>query len=107
MDFSVTVDHIGKIKEGEKIDKYCDLAREVKKNKMCVHESYGDSTCSWCTFPKAWTKDWNEIESPRKNRDHPDQSIVKISDCTQKSPGDQRRLAVSQIPVKDHQLTLV
>ena len=34
-------------------------------------------------------------------------SIVKISENTEKGPGDLRRLAVTQTHVKDHQLTLV
>ena len=43
----------------------------------------------------------------KKSRDHPDYSIVKIGQNTETSPGDLRRLAVTQIPVKDHQLTIV
>ena len=39
--------------------------------------------------------------------DHPNDSIVKIGQNTEKSPGDLRRLAVTQTPVKDHQLMLV
>ena len=34
MDFAVPVDHIIKLKESEKKDKYLDLARELKKNKL-------------------------------------------------------------------------
>ena len=30
MDFTIPVDHIGKMKESEKIDKYLDLAGELK-----------------------------------------------------------------------------
>ena len=41
------------------------------------------------------------------SRDHPDYSIVDNSQNTEKSPGDLRRLAVTQTPVKDHQLTLM
>ena len=36
-----------------------------------------------------------------------DFSTVKISQNTEKSPADPRRLAVTQPPVNDHQLTLV
>ena len=39
--------------------------------------------------------------------DHPDFSVIKIGQNTEKSPGDLRRLAVTQTPVKIHQLTLV
>ena len=38
---------------------------------------------------------------------HPNNCIIEISQNTEKSPGDLRRLAVTQTPVKNHQLTLV
>ena len=38
--------------------------------------------------------------------DHPNYSIVEISKNTEKRPEDLRRLAVTQTPVKSHQLTL-
>ena len=41
-----------------------------------------------------------------KTRDHPEQNIVEISKNTEKSPGDLRRPAITQTPVKDHQLKL-
>ena len=34
-------------------------------------------------------------------------AFIKIGQNTEKSPGDLRRLAVTQTPVKDHQLTLI
>ena len=39
--------------------------------------------------------------------DHLDYNIVKIGQNTKKGPGDLRRLAVTQTPVRNHQLTLV
>ena len=39
--------------------------------------------------------------------DHPDYSITEIGQNTEKSPGDLRRLAVTQGPVGRHQLRLV
>ena len=39
--------------------------------------------------------------------DHPNYSITENCQNTEKSPGDLRRLAVSQTPVKDHQKTLL
>ena len=39
--------------------------------------------------------------------DHPNYSIVEISQNTKKSPGDMRRLAVTQTPGKEHQLTQI
>ena len=39
--------------------------------------------------------------------DHPDYSIIKIDQKTEKSPGELGRLAVTQTQGKNHQLTLV
>ena len=39
--------------------------------------------------------------------DYPNYSIVKVEQNTEKSPGDLRRLAVTQTPVKDYWLTLM
>ena len=47
------------------------------------------------------------IGSRRTNRGHPTYIILKISQNTEKSLGDLMRLAVIQVPVKDHQLALV
>ena len=38
---------------------------------------------------------------------HLNYSIIEKGQNTEKSPGDLKRLAVAQIPVKDHQLTLM
>ena len=42
MDFDVPANHRVKIKENEKIDKYLDLARELKK-KIATHERDSDN----------------------------------------------------------------
>ena len=47
VNFAVLVDHRVKIKENEKIDKYLELARELKKT--MEHEGDGDINCNWCT----------------------------------------------------------
>ena len=39
--------------------------------------------------------------------DHPNNSIIENYQNTEKSPGDLRRLAVTQSPVKYHQLMLM
>ena len=39
--------------------------------------------------------------------DHPNYYIIENSQNTEKSPGDLRRLVVTQTPVKNHQLTLM
>ena len=47
------------------------------------------------------------LENKRTNGDHPNYNIIKLATNTDKSPGDLRRLAVIQTPVRNHQLTLV
>ena len=39
--------------------------------------------------------------------DHPNYSIVEYGQNTEKSPGDLRRLTVTQTPVKDYRLRLM
>ena len=39
--------------------------------------------------------------------DHPNDSIIENGQNTEKIPGDLMRLAVTQTPVKDHQLTFM
>ena len=47
------------------------------------------------------------LRNHRKSRKHPDYSITKIGQNPEKSPGNLRRLVVTQTPVQNHQLTLV
>ena len=55
MDFVIPQDHRVKIKESKKINKYLDLAGELK---ICGLECNGDPKCSWCT--------WNGPQRPGK-----------------------------------------
>ena len=43
----------------------------------------------------------------RTGRDYPNDSIAKNGQNPETSPGDLRRLAVTQTPVKNHQLILM
>ncbi len=47
------------------------------------------------------------LGNKRTSGDHPNHSIIKIGQNTEKSSGDLRRLAGAQTSVKDHQLTLM
>ena len=47
------------------------------------------------------------VGNKRRSRDHPNYSVIKIGQNTEKSPGDLRRLAVTQTPVINPLLTLV
>ena len=46
MDFAVSANHRVKLKEGEKREKYLDLARELEKKMQ--HESDSDTNSNWC-----------------------------------------------------------
>ena len=73
------------------------------------HEDNDDSCCDWHTWnhPKKLGKGSGRVENQTTSGHHPDNSIVEISQNTEKSSGDLRRLAVTQTPVKNYQLTLV
>ena len=58
------------------------------------------------TVPKGMEKTGG-TGNQKKNRDHPDHSIVKIGWNTKKRSGDLERLAVIHTPAKYHHLTLV
>ena len=58
------------------------------------------------TVTKGLLKGLRGLGSWRTSRDHPNDSIIKNGQNTKKSPGDLRRLAVTQTPVKTHRLTL-
>ena len=105
IDFAVLADHRIKLKECEKKDKYLDLAMNWKKT--MEHEGDNYANCDWCF----WYSDWRNIKgtgglgSWRLSRDHPNDSIIENGQNTEKSPGDLRRLAVTQTPMKNYQLT--
>ena len=90
-----------------KRDKYLALARELKKT--MGHESRGNANCIWCTrysHQKIGTG-IGGLGNKRTRRNHPNYDIIKIHQNTEKSPGDLKRLAITQTPVKNHQQTLV
>ena len=70
------------------------------------YEDDGNTNCNWHTWdgPQRFGKGTGRVGNQRKNQDHP---IVEISPNTQNSPGDLRRLAVTQTPEKTHQLMVV
>ena len=78
MGFVILADYWEKIKESEKIDKYLDLAREIKK--AMEHEDDNDTNWSWCLWngPQRPGKKTGGSGNLRKNWDNPNSSIVKI-----------------------------
>ena len=107
VDFAVPADHRIKLKECEKRDKYLDLARELKKTMEHAGDNY--TNCNWCVWnsDKRITKGTGGLGSWRMGGDHPNGSTVENGQNTEKSPGDLRRLAVAQTPVKNHRLKLM
>ena len=95
------------MKESEKRYKYQDLARELKKQwdmKVTVIPIVFDP---FSTLTKMIGTGTEELGNKRMSWDHTNYSIVGIVHNTNKSPGDFKRLAVTQTPVENHQLTLV
>ena len=86
--------------------KYLDLARELKKlwnmKVMIVPIVIG----ALGTITKGLLKGLEDLKL-EDGRDYPNDSISKNDQNPERSPGDLRRLAVSQTPVRNHQLTLM
>ena len=54
-----------------------------------------------------WILKGQEDLKVKPSGDHPNHCITEDDQNTEKSPGDLRRLSVTQTPVKDHQLKLL
>ena len=83
-------------------------ARELKKNPM-EHEGDGDINCNRCTRNNSqmFGKRNRRLRNQKTRRNHLDYSIIEIGQNTEKSPGDLRRLVVTETPVRSHQQMLV
>ena len=102
-DFAVPADHRINLKESEKRDKYLDLARELKKlwnMKVTIVPIVIGALSTVIKGP------WG-LETWRTGRYYPNDSIAEDGQNTKTSPGDLRRLAITQTPVKNHQLILM
>ena len=106
MNFAVSADHRIKLKEREKKDKYLDLARKWKNVKYECDDYTPHYWNSWYSHRRI-RQDNGGLGNKRTSRAHPYYNIIEIGQNTKKSPGDLRRLAITQTPVKDHQLTLM
>ena len=73
------------------------------------YESDVDTNCNRCAQynHQRIGKRTSGIGNKSTNGDHPKYSTVKIGQNTEKNTGNLRRLAVTQTPVEDYQLTLV
>ena len=105
-DFAVTVDHRVKFK---KINREKSNWTLPENKKVMELESYDDTNSDWCSWDVLQRLDKGTWRTGNRRMwwDHPKCSITKIDQNPEKSPGDLWKLAVFQIPVKDHQLTLL
>ena len=98
MDLAVPADHNVKLKESEKRDWYQDLGRELKKKLWNLKVKVIPFVIgALSTVPKRLVQ---TVENLEIGENHPSYSIIKISQDTEKNPGDFRRLAVTQIPLE-------
>ena len=103
VDFAIPINHRVKIKENKKRKKYLELKKLWNMKVMVIPIIIG---ALWMV-PKGFIKGMEELEIRVHAENIPNYSIVKISKNTGKSPGDIRRVVVTQTLVKYHQLTLV
>ena len=92
--------HSVKFLKSKKKDIYVDLAIELKK--AIEHKSNGDTNCNRCNWNnrKRIGKGTIRFGNLRTSREHPDCSINKIDQNTEKSPGNLRNFAITQTPIK-------
>ena len=73
------------------------------------NESDNDANCNyhaWYSHQMISTEN-GRFGNMRTNGDHLHYSIVEISQKTERSPGDLRRIAVTSASVESHEITLV
>ena len=73
------------------------------------HESDGDTNSNWRArySHQRIGSGTRGLENIKTSGDHPDYYIIKISQNTEKYPGEMRKLAVRQTPMRNYLLTLV
>ena len=80
------------MKESEKMDKYQDLARELKKLWNMKVTVIPIIIGALSTVSKRLVQGLEDLENKKTTRDHPNYRIIKIGQNTEKSPGDLKRL---------------
>ena len=104
VDVAVPADHRINLKECEKKDEYFDFARELKNMKVTIVPIV---IGAFGTITKGLLKRPGGLGSWQTGREYPNDSIAANGQNPETSPGDLRRLAVTQTPVTNHQLTLM
>ena len=79
------------------------------ERKIIEHEGDSYSNHDWCFWysHQRIIKGTGGLGNRRTNGDHPNYNIIENGQNTEKSHGHLRRLAVTQTPVKNHQLKLI
>ena len=107
VEFAISADYRVKLKESKNRDNYLDLASELKKN---MEDEGDDDTNSNSSVPcnlQMVGRRTGGFGNKTRSGEHPSCSVVKLDQSTKKSPQDLRRVAITQTPVENHQLTLV
>ena len=106
MDFAVLADHRIKLKKAKRKISTWTL---LENWKTVEHESDDDTNCNWCSWysHQRIGRGTGGLGNKRTSKDYPKYGFIKIGQSTEKSPGDLRRLVVTQTPVRNHRLTLV
>ena len=99
VDFAVPADHRINLKESEKKDKYLDLAREIKKLWNMKVTIVPIVIGALGTVTKGLLKGLEDLEIGRRVETIQTTALLRTAGI-QTSPGDLRRLAVTQTPVK-------
>ena len=110
VNFCVPADYGIRFKESEKKDKYLDLAKKLKKNQKLWNMKVTRIPIeigAFGTVTKILVPRTGGFGNKRTNGDHPNNSIIEIGQNTEKSPGDLKRLVVTQTSVRNHRQTLV
>ena len=101
------MDHRINLKECEKKDKYLDLVGELKKLWNMKVTIVPIVTGAFGTITKGLLKGLEDLEVSGGIETNPNESTAENGQNTEKNPGDLRRFALNQTPVKNHQLTLM
>ena len=105
VDFAVPADHRMNLEESEKNDKYFDLARELKKLWNMKVTIVPIVIGAFGTITKGLSKGLEELEVGRRVETIQNDCIAENGQITETRPEHLRRFAVTQTPVKNHQLT--
>ena len=107
-DFNIQADHLISARQADLIMinkkkkenlQNCELCHRVKLKESDVYTN--SNWCSWYSH-QSIDKGTGRFRNKRKCGDHSNNCIIEIVRNTEKSPGDLKRLAVTQTPVKNH-----